>query len=77
MNRAAAILAGIGFVAALGLAGHLDQLERERLDDHYCQMVALWEAHRKAHAGQVGREIAAQRPGWPPHRDVDCSFSNR
>lgn len=48
------ILAIIGIVIAMGIAGHMDVQEEERQRAEYCEMVKLWkESNGKA--------------GWPAY----------
>lgn len=70
------IRTALGFFAALtglGVVGHFDQESQMDLDAKYCEMVSVHERYREAHRGEVGREAALRRPGWPAHRDdIDC-----
>lgn len=67
-------LTALTVVAGLGVAGHMDQQDAAKADEHYCQMVRIHEQYRRAHIGEVGREAALRRPGWPAYRrDIDCN----
>ena len=60
-------------LTALGVVGHFDQQDEIAADEHYCEMVAIYERWVDDHPLEIGREARARRPGWPPHRDdIDC-----
>lgn len=67
--RAVAIIAGI--VLALGIVGHYDREAEEADAEHYCDMVQLWNADKKAGIP------ANERRGWPPFKqnEVTCNVS--
>lgn len=50
IKRYQVILAIIGIVIAMGIAGHMDLQEEERQHAEYCEMVKLW----KQTNGQAG-----------------------
>lgn len=61
-------------IGALAVAGHYDQQEQVAIDQHYCEMVGIQKQWMRSHAGEIGREAALRRPGWPEHRGgVDCA----
>ena len=62
-------LGKIALVAALiilaGVVGHFDELDAETQHDHYCSMVATWNA-------EAAKGVPANdRTGWPPY-DGEC-----
>jgi hypothetical protein len=50
LKRYQVILAVIGIVIAMGIAGNMDAQEEERQHAEYCEMVKLWKETR----GQAG-----------------------
>lgn len=67
-------LTALTVVAGLGVAGHMDQQDAAKADEHYCQMVRLQSNWMRAHPFEIGREAALRRPGWPAYRrDIDCN----
>ncbi len=54
IRRYKTILAVIGLVAAMGIAGQADYEEEQRQAEQYCEMVRLWK--------QTGG-----RDGWPAY----------
>ncbi len=68
------VTAGIGILIALGVVGHYDQQDQQLVDQKYCEMVSIQKRWIQDHPGEIGREAALRRPGWPEHRDdIDCT----
>jgi hypothetical protein len=59
-----------GFLLLIGIAGQSDYEEAVRQEQHYCDMVRLWEM-------DAAKGIAPdQRAGWPPYKgeEVPCNM---
>lgn len=61
-------------LGGLMVLGHFDAQDEIAIDQHYCEMVAIQKQWIQDHPGEIGREAALRRPGWPEHRqDIDCT----
>jgi hypothetical protein len=65
MKRITNIAAAFGLLIAFGVAGHFDVQDEQVQHEHYCEMVAIWEA-------DAARGVPSNdRAGWPPF-DGEC-----
>lgn len=70
IRRYRTVLAVIGLVAAMGIAGQLDYEEEQRQTAQYCEMVAMWKESggRAGWPAYDGEEVCRGTQRWLPDK---------
>ena len=70
MSRWQAIAIFLAFFILMGIVGRMDYEDQLLEEQHYCEMVKIWEDDR-------ARGVPAeQRAGWPPFKGKDATCPN-